>query len=62
MLSGFKLIHLPCVIERQRQLRCLVRYSEDNIIFPDLTVCQGKCCRSKNEQNTMRTEKKIMKF
>ena len=53
---------LPCLIERQQQSRSLESYSMENTIFPDLIVCQGKYCQSKNEHNTIETENKIINF
>ena len=52
----------PCSIERERQSRSLKSYSMENTIFPDLIVCQGKYCQSKNEHNTIATENKIINF
>ena len=33
-----------------------------NTMFPDLIVCQGKCCQSKNEHNTIEIQNKIINF
>ena len=62
ILSRLALHYLPCLIEREWQSRSLESYSMKNTMFPDLIVCQGKCCQSKNEHNTIEIKNKIINF